>query len=574
MPRRSRPPAAAARLVEIKYEAEPHQTELRANRHNTYTPGKEKLGFEPPPKPRGDADKALGEAAVKLDVEYTQSPGHHNPMELFVSTVIYNDDDTLTIYDKTQGTQNSQRYVCNVFGLPPKSVRVLSPFVGGAFGSGLRPQHQLFMAVMAATQLKRSVRVELSRPQMFTFGHRPETLQRVALGAEKDGTLTAIIHEAVQESSQFENYVEVVVNWSGLQYKCDNVRLAYKLSRLDVYTPLDMRAPGAVTGVPAMECAIDELAYALQMDPIALRLKNYTERDANHDKPFSSKELRACFTQGAERFGWAKRQPQPRSMKDGHTLIGYGMAMGVWDAMQTIASAKGVLSADGKLTVSSATADIGTGTYTVMTQIAADLLGLQIDDVTFKLGDSSLPMSPLQGGSWTVATVGSAVKLVCEQLAKQLLKLADKTSCAPFAGAKPEEVLFADGRLYLKSDPTQSVAIRELMRRAGVPSLEETATSAPDVTARAKYTCATHSAVFAEVRVDEDLGTVRVSRIVSAIAAGRIINPKTARSQILGAVVLGVGMALEEETLTDHELGRYVNHDPGRVSRSGERRHR
>lgn len=554
---------AAARLIEISYEAESPSTELQANREHTYTPGREKLGFVPPPKPRGDADKALEKAAVKLDVEYTQRPGHHNPMELFASTVIYNDDDTLTVYEKTQGVQNSQRYICNVFGLKPEAVRVLSPYVGGAFGAALRPQYQLFLAVMAATQLKRSVRVELTRQQMFTFGHRPETIQRVALGAEPDGTLTALIHEAVQESSQFENYVEVVVNWSGQQYKCENVRLAYKLSRLDIHTPIDMRAPGAVTGTVAIECAIDELSYALQMDPIALRLRNYTDTDPNEGKPFSSKELRACFAQGAARFGWDKRQPLPRAMRDGHTLIGYGMAMGVWDAMQGVASARAILGADGKLTVSSATADIGTGTYTVMTQIAAETLGLELEDVTFKLGDSSLPMAPIEGGSWTVATVGSAVKLVCEQVGAKLLKLAQEVAGEQLADAKLEEVTFVDGHLCRKSDPSQRIAITTLMQQSGVPHIEVTAQSMPNVPARAKYKMATHSAVFAEVHVDEDLGTIRVKRIVSAIAAGRIINPKTARSQILGAVVLGIGMAVEEETLTDHTLGRYVNHDLG-----------
>jgi xanthine dehydrogenase YagR molybdenum-binding subunit len=258
---------------------------------------------------------------------------------------------------------------------------VLSPFVGGAFGSGLRPQHQLFMAVMAAMQLKRSVRVELSRPQMFSFGHRPETIQRVALGASSDGTLQALIHEAVQESSRFENYVEIVVNWSGQQYQCDNVRLDYKLSRLDLYTPLDQRAPGAATGVPALEVAMDELACALNMDPLTLRLKNYTDIDPNTGKPFSSKELRACFAQGAERFGWSRRNPKPRSMRDGRQLIGWGMASGVWDAMQGQAAARATLGIDGKLVVGSATADIGTGTYTVMTQIAAEVLGLAIEDV-------------------------------------------------------------------------------------------------------------------------------------------------------------------------------------------------
>jgi xanthine dehydrogenase YagR molybdenum-binding subunit len=550
-----------ARLVQVEYEAEPHQTDLHANRHNNFTPGKEKGGFEPPPKPRGDADKALAEAAVKIDAEYTQATEHHNPMEMHASTVMYHDDGTLTVYDKTQGALNSQNYICNVFGLSKSDVRVLSPFVGGAFGSGLRPQHQLFMAVMAAMQLKRSVRVELSRPQMFSFGHRPETIQRVALGASSDGTLQALIHEAVQESSRFENYVEIVVNWSGQQYQCDNVRLDYKLSRLDLYTPLDQRAPGAATGVPALEVAMDELACALNMDPLTLRLKNYTDIDPNTGKPFSSKELRACFAQGAERFGWSRRNPKPRSMRDGRQLIGWGMASGVWDAMQGQAAARATLGIDGKLVVGSATADIGTGTYTVMTQIAAEVLGLAIEDVTFNLGDSSLPMAPIEGGSWTVSSVGSAVKAACDSVRARLYKLASKMDGAPLGKAGADEVMFIDGHIVSRLDPSRRISITDVMRASDTLTIEEEVRSIPYYRQRSKHTFGTHSAVFAEVRVDQDLGTIQVSRIVSAVAAGRIINPKTARSQIMGAVVWGIGMALEEETFIDHTLGRYMNHD-------------
>ncbi len=552
---------AAARLVVVEYEAAPHRTDLAAHRDDGFVPGKEKGGFEPPPKPRGDADRALAEAAVRVDATFTQAAEYHNPMETHVSTVIRHEDGTLTVHDKTQGVLNTQRYICTVFGLSASEVRVLSPFVGGAFGSGLRPQHQLFLAVLAATQLKRPVRVELSRPQMFSFGHRPETIQRVALGASADGTLQALIHEAVQESSRFENYVEIVVNWSAQQYRCDNVRLDYRLVRLDLHTPLDQRAPGAATGVPAIEMAMDELACALGMDPVALRLKNYTDTDPNTGKPFSSKELRACFAQGAERFGWAGRDPRPRSMRRGRELVGWGMASGVWDAMQGQASAKATLGLDGRLAVSSATADIGTGTYTVMAQIAADRLGLPVEDVTFHLGDSSLPMAPIEGGSWTVSSVGSAVKAACDRLRARLVALAAAMDGAPLGTDDADAVTFADGHMQAGDDPARRVAIAAVMRAAGVPAIEEEARSLPYLRQRQRHAFGTHSAVFAEVRVDEDLGTVRVSRVVSAVAAGRIINPKTARSQILGGVVWGIGMALEEEALIDHGLGRCMNHD-------------
>jgi xanthine dehydrogenase YagR molybdenum-binding subunit len=550
----------AASLIRVEYKTKEHETELRAQRDKARAPTAGKGGFEPPPKPRGHADKALAHAAFQVDAEYSSPVEHHNPMEPHASTVIHEDDGTLTVYDKTQGVQNSLQYISKVFKLAEGQVRVRSPFVGGAFGSGLRPQYQLFLAVMAARELKRSVRVTLTRQQMFTFGHRPETLHHVALGASQDGTLEAVIHEALSETSRFEDYCEVVVNWSGQLYQCDNVRLDYKVAPLDQYTPIDMRAPGAVLGVYALECAMDELAYKVGMDPLALRLKNYAEKDQNKGKPFSSKELKACYRQGAERFGWARRSAAPRSMREGHQLIGWGVATGVWDAMQQPARARAVLSIDGTLTVSSATADIGTGTYTVMTQIAAETLGLPLDAVTFKLGDSSLPMSPIQGGSWTVSSVGSAVKEACEKVREQVFKFARKVHHSPLAKAELDEVTFSDGHIRLTSDATRSVSLTDALRHAGVLHVEEQTTAVPNPK-QLGYSRAAHSAVFAEVKVDEELGVVKVTRVVSAIAGGRILNPKTARSQILGGVVWGIGMALEEGTFQDPKLGRFMNHD-------------
>ena len=296
-------------------------------------------------------------------------------METHATTVIFEADGKLTIYDKTQGVQNVQRYVANVFGLAEEDVRVLSPFVGGAFGSGLRPQYQLTLAVMAARALERSIRVILTRQQMFTFGHRPGTIQRVALGANRKGSLVAITHDAVAMTSQFEDQQEHVVEWSGLLYKCANTTFTHKLAKLDLYTPLDMRAPGGALGLYAIESAMDELSYELGMDPLELRLKNYSDKDQNEGKRYSSKELRECYRQGAEKFGWADRKSEPGSMRAGNELIGWGMATGIWEAMQEKASAKALLTEDCKLEISSGTSDIGTGTYTMMTQIAAETLG-------------------------------------------------------------------------------------------------------------------------------------------------------------------------------------------------------
>jgi xanthine dehydrogenase YagR molybdenum-binding subunit len=542
----------AGSRVKVEYEAEPHQTDLRAQLADAH------LAPAQLPEPRGDADAALAGAPLSIDAEYELPIEHHNPMEPHASTVLPQPDGSLLIHDKTQGPQNCQQYLQKVFKLEAARVRVLSAFVGGAFGSGLRPQYQLPLAVMGALKLHRPVRVTLTRQQMFTFGYRPRMVQRVRLGCSPNGRLEAIIHEATAQTSRFEDFTEHLVEWSAMLYQCDNVRLGYQLVPLDVYTPLDMRAPGACEGTFALECAMDELAYAAAIDPLQLRLANYAETHQSEGKPFSSKELRACYEQGAERFGWHQRPMAARSLRDGRELVGWGMATGVWEAMQNPASARASLSADGRLTVSSATCDIGTGTYTVMTQIAAAELGLPMEQVEFRLGDSSLPTAPLEGGSFTVSSVGTAVKQACQALKAKLWEAARQLEHSPLADAKVEDVRFAGGRLQLGDAPERSLALTDIVAAAGGMDAQVDAT--PEK-AREQYATATHSAVFAEVKVDEALGTVRVTRVVSAIAAGRVINPKTARNQILGGVVWGIGMALQEETFTDHALGRYMNHN-------------
>ncbi|MHC8297770.1 xanthine dehydrogenase family protein molybdopterin-binding subunit [Pseudomonas sp. ZS1P83] len=539
----------AGSLVVIEYEAESHQTDLLTLQGEA-RPAPAEL-----PKPRGNFQAEFAGAAISLDLNYSTPIEHHNPMEPHASTVLYQADGSLHIHDKTQGTQNCQSYVQKVFGLDKEHVRIFAAYVGGAFGSGLRPQYQLPLAVMAALALKRSVRVTLTRQQMFTFGYRPRTLQRLQLGAAASGRLLAVAHAAIGQTSRFEDFTEHVVEWSGMLYHCDNVQLTYKLLPLDVFTPLDMRAPGAALGLIGLECAMDELACALAIDPVQLRLINYAERNQNEDKPYSSKALRECYAQGAKRFGWEKRNAEPRSMRHGRQLVGWGMAGGVWEAMQQKASAKASLDQNGKLTVSSATTDIGTGTYTVMTQIAAQASGVSLKDVTFVLGDSSLPTAPLQGGSFTVSSVGTAVQQACEALKEKLLAVARQTHPA-FSGVTSEQAVFGDGQL---SFGEARVSLADLARDSNEETLDVQVDAEPDKK-REAYATATHSAVFVEVLVDEDLGTVKVRRVVSAIAAGRVVNPKMARSQILGGVVWGIGMALHEETQTDHALGRHMNH--------------
>ncbi|MBA1204110.1 xanthine dehydrogenase family protein molybdopterin-binding subunit [Pseudomonas capeferrum] len=540
----------AGSLVRIEYEEEEHRTDLFAALEEAHDAPAEL------PKPRGDFQAAFSTAAAKVEVSYSSPVEHHNPMEPHASTVIYKADGSLEIHDKTQGTQNCQEYLHNVFDLPKEKIRIRAAFVGGAFGSGLRPQYQLPLAVMAALKLKRSVRVTLTRQQMFTFGYRPRTLQHLKMGVDDQGRLQAISHEAIGQTSRFEDFTEHVVEWSGMLYQCDNVALAYRLVPLDVYTPLDMRAPGAALGLIGLECAMDELAQAARLDPLELRRLNFASENGNEGKPYSSKALMECYDQGSERFGWSQRNPVPRSMHRGRQQIGWGMAGGVWEAMQMKASAKAVLDVHGHLTVSSATTDIGTGTYTVMTQIAADAACMAPSEVTFQLGDSSLPTAPLQGGSFTVSSVGSAVRQACLVLRGKLL-LAAREQFPELAGEQLDSASIGEGFLHLGE---RRFPLAQIL--AGQPdgALQAQVDTEPG-SQRSGYSTATHSAVFVEVLVDEDLGTIKVSRVVSAVAAGKVINPKTARSQILGGVVWGLSMALHEDSLLDHPLGRFMNHN-------------
>ncbi|RYD68194.1 MAG: xanthine dehydrogenase family protein molybdopterin-binding subunit [Verrucomicrobiaceae bacterium] len=547
----------AASLVSVTYEEDRHATDLAGERANAYMAPASRSGIELPPKPRGNPDEVYHAAGLTLKEDYTTPVQHHNPMELFATTAIW-DGDVLTVHDKTQGVLNTQAYLTKVFGLSKKQLQVRSPFVGGAFGSALRPQFQCFMAVLAALELKRNVRVTLTRQQMFSLSGRSRTIQRVQLGATLYGDLKAVIHECFSETSRFEDYIENIVNWSGILYRCENVRQKYDLAKLDINTPCDMRAPGATQGVFAFECAIDELAAALNDDPLEFRIRHHTERDQAKDLPYSSKQLLECYRRGAAAFGWEKRDPAARSTPKGRLLIGSGMATGVWEAMQMPASAKAVLSADGTLEVSSATSDIGTGTYTIMTQLAAEVLGLNLHDVTFKLGDTSLPSSPLQGGSWTAASVGSAVRAVCLKVRSNLLKLA--LAHDVFTGLHEEHLTLEEGFVRSIEKPSRRLSIASVMEASQTTSIERKTMSLPKMLKQRKYTKQSHSAVFAEVAVDVDTGMVRVTRVVSAIAGGRILNPKTARSQILGGVVWGIGMALQEETIFDHRLGRIINH--------------
>lgn len=551
----------AASLVHAEYDVSSHQTELEAKRNEAYEPPIKRSGIPPPPEPKGTPDIAFSEAPHRLSCDYRVNTEYHNPMELFATTCVYEGAGRLTIYEKTQGSQNSQGYVCSVFGLRKNNVRVINHYVGGAFGSALRPQQQLFFAAMASLELKRAVRVVLTRAQMFYIGHRPDSYHTVSLAADKDGHLLAIMHDAVAATSVYEDYQEALVNWSGTMYRCDNVALTYALAKLNTPTPCDMRAPGAANGVTVLECAMDELSYEVGVDPLRLREVNFTAKDEATGKALTSKALLSCYEQGAAMIGWHRRKPRPRSMKQGHELVGFGLATGMWEAMMMKAAAKARLTADGRLEISTAASDIGTGTWTILAQIGADALGFPIEAIVPRIGDSALPASPVEGGSWTAASNGSAVKAACEALKETIFKHAQGMANSPLANVAFEQVEFKSGRVARRDDPGSSLALTEIMHAADLEEIVGDGSAGPSLRQSRKYASYTHSAIFAEVRVDEELGVVRVPKIVCAVAAGRILNPKTARSQILGGVVMGIGMALHEEALTDHRIGRVMNHN-------------
>jgi xanthine dehydrogenase YagR molybdenum-binding subunit len=544
----------AASLVRVEYDKAEHVTDLHAQRAHAYV-------VEKPEKSRGDAATAYGAAAVKHVGEYFIPIEHHNPMELYASTAAWDGDGKLTVYDKTQGVQNVQRYLCGVFEMKSDALRVVSPFVGGAFGSGLRPNYQAVLAVLGALALKRPVRLVLTRQQMYGLGYRPASIETLAIGAAADGSLASISHEAIAMTSQYEEFSRNDTAWSALLYKSANANYVHKLVGLDAPTSCDMRGPGAATGVYALECAMDELAVALKLDPVTLRLQCYSERDQNTDLPYTSKELRACYRQGAESFGWSKRNAEPRSMREGKELVGWGMATGVWEALQMPAAARITLTADGHAEIACATSDIGTGTYTIMAQVAADMLGLPIESITIKLGDSTLPQSPVEGGSWIAASVSHAIVSTAEAIREELLRLAKAVPQSPLATATLEDTVLADGKIVSRKDPSQAVSLADAMRQGDLDRIVQEKTNGfkSAFEGGGDHAHNTHSAIFAEVRVDEEIGVIRVTRVVEAVASGRILNAKTAHSQIMGSVVWGIGMALHEETVVDHRYGRIMN---------------
>ncbi|MDP4508622.1 xanthine dehydrogenase family protein molybdopterin-binding subunit [Nonomuraea turcica] len=539
----------AAGLVKVTYDAQQPSTDM------TDAPTGEP---QPQTYVRGDADKALDSAAVHMEMTYRAARNHHNAMEPH-ATIARWDGDKLTVWDKTQWVFGTQMELATVFGMAVESVRVISPFVGGGFGSGLRTWPHVIIAALAARETRRPVKLALTRRQLyFGTGFRPAYEYTVRLGSDRRGRLTAMVHDVRAETSRYETFMESVLSPGQMLYSMPNVRQAYRTVPLDVNTPLYMRGPGYTTACYVIESAMDELAHKLGIDPIELRLRNEPDADESSGLPFSTRKLRECYAVGAREFGWNRRNPKPRATRDGDWLIGTGMAAGVYDTARHDAQASVRLDADGTALVQSAAGDMGPGTYTSQTQLAADALGLTMRDVTFRLGDSLMPPAPAHGGSWTMASVGSAVQDGCDKLRQQAIELAVADEKSPLHGVDPGTVVVRAGRLQVKDNPARGETYQQLLTRNKRTHLQ-TLGSFTRPTGPQRFSLYAYGATFAEVAVDTRLGLVRVRRMLGVYDAGRIINPKLADSQALGGMVGGIGQALLEHTITDHRDGRIVN---------------
>lgn len=543
----------AADLVKVSYDAERPTTDMAA-------PGAPEN--DPLPQQnytRGNPDEALATAEVRVSGTYRLARNHHNAMESH-ATVAHWEGEHLTVWDKTQWTLGARDELAAVFGIPPENVRVISPFVGGAFGNALRTWPHTVIAALAARQIRRPVKLVLTREQLYYgVGFRPAYEYELHLGSTRSGRLTAAVHRVRGETSTYEQFAEGVMVPGQMHYATPHVRQTYRTVPLDVNTPSFMRGPGYSTAVFAMESALDELAHELGIDPVELRLRNEPGEDPSNGLPFSTRRLRECLSVGAREFGWHRRDPRPRSRRDGDWLIGTGMATGVHDTLRARSQARVRLDADGTALVQASTSDMGPGTYTSMTQLAADALGLTMRTVRFELGDSTFAPTPPHGSSQTMAGVGSAVQDGCDKVRREAIELAVEDARSPLHGVDAADIVVRGGRLQVTADPARGETYRQLLARNGRTHLEVTGTFAP--TGDDRFSMYAYNATFAEVAVDRRLGLVRVRRMLGVYDVGRVISPKLADSQALGGMVGGIGGALLEHTATDHRDGRIVNAD-------------
>jgi xanthine dehydrogenase YagR molybdenum-binding subunit len=552
----------AATLVRITYEEAPSTTTVDQGRDAAYEPQRIFGGLVPGRMERGDVDASLAEAVVRVEQTYRFAANHHNAIEPSATTAVW-DGDGLTLYDSTQGITATRLTVAALLGIPPARVRVRARFVGGGFGGKAMIWPHVTLTALAARRVGRPVKLALTREQMFSScGHREEQEHQIALGATRDGRLGALRHHKLSATSPFDDWAEPSLNVAAQAYALPNYEGVYRLIRTNVMTPTFTRAPGEASGMFALECAMDELADQLGLDPIELRLRNHADVDPVSGNPWSSKGLRECYQRGAERFGWQGRNPAPRSQRDGHWLIGSGMATAgypvpAFPGLQP-QRARARLYADGSAVVQCGTQEFGTGAATAMTQVAADVLGIPLDRACFEYGDTDLPNTAAAVGSAGAGMLSSAVHAATAALRDQLVARAIADDRSPLHGADPSAVVVRDGRMMLRDHPETGETYGDLLQRNLLEDVDALGSWNP-TGADTGYAMTTFGAQFAEVAVDADLGLVRVRRMVGAFAPGRVLNPKTARSQLMGGMLWGLGQALLEGTRIDSRQGRWAN---------------
>jgi xanthine dehydrogenase YagR molybdenum-binding subunit len=546
----------AASLVRVSYAPEEPLLTMEAAEHKAEKPktnNNEHVQIN-----KGDAEAALKDASlVKIEQTYVTPTETHNPIEMSGTIAAWEGDQKLTLYDATQFVKGVQNILAQAFGIEIENVRVICPFVGGAFGCKGAVWMHVFLAAMAAKVAGVPVKMHVTRRNMFVgAGHRTPTRQTLALAATRDGKLQAIRHVSETLTSTVGQFTESCgARSSGLMYESPAIRVEETVYPVNVATPTFMRAPGECPGTYALECAMDELAYALKMDPVVLRLANHADDHPTKSVPFSAKHLKEAYQLGADRFGWSKRNPAPGSMRQGDLLVGWGMATATYPAHKMSAAARAELRANGTATVQCATHDLGTGAYTAFTQISSEQLGLPFENITFELGKSDFPFGPVAGGSNSTGTVGTAIHEVALLLHKALAELAVKDAKSPLFNFKADDIaMVADGRIGLKTDGTKSDTFVDILKRAGKASINVQSEQKPPGENK-KQAFQSWGAHFCEIVIDPLLPRVQVTRVISVMNCGRVVSAKTARSQIIGGVVMGIGMALTEETSYDPATG-------------------
>jgi xanthine dehydrogenase YagR molybdenum-binding subunit len=509
---------------------------------------------------RGHIEAGLAAASKRIEATYETAPQYHNAMEPHVIVAAW-DGDTLSVDTPSQGLAMAQGRIAGLFGIAPGKIHIRSPFLGGGFGSKGMISGPQVLGIMAARMVGKPVKLALRREQMFgPVGHRAETRQTLRLGADSDGKLTALDHRTKTTSSSFDDFFEPASDASHTLYASTAIATSHEAVRVDTGTPLFMRAPGEATGSIALESAIDEMAHACAVDPLAFRLTNYAEVEPISGRPFSSKALRDCYAQGAERFGWARRPLAPRQMRDRDgLLVGWGMGTATYPALMFQAEAKAVLRLDGSGVMEKGAHDMGQGAWTALAQIAADSLGLDIDQAEFRAGTSDLPDAGIAGGSAHTATAGMAIHNAGADVIARLADLATNDDRSPLFGAGNAGVIARGGRLFRRDDESRSESYSDILGRTGLTEIEGQGKSSTNQAAQSSYAMHAHGAVFAEVKVDPDLGQMRVTRVVGAFAAGRIVNPRMVRSQLYGGMIWGVSFALHERAVMDPRSGRPMN---------------